>query len=78
MVRADLQCLVSAHDQTYFLGLLVLEYTDVTRTPLLPFGGILSEPEQLCSDLEEDFLVLLVCLCLDRLCELNNRLEVSC
>ena len=47
VIRADLEGLIASHHETDFLGLLVLQQTDVARTALLPFRGLSREPEEL-------------------------------
>lgn len=49
MVSADLEGLVTAHDQANLAGGLVLEQTDITGATLLPFLGVLVEAEKLCT-----------------------------
>jgi len=47
VVGADLQGLVTTHQETDLLGLLVLHETDITGTTLLPLVGLLDETEEL-------------------------------
>lgn len=47
MVRADLQSLIPAHDETGLAGLLVLEDAHVAGAALLPLGVGLDEAEEL-------------------------------
>lgn len=77
MVGADLEGLVTSHDQSGLTVLLVLEQTDITSSALLPLTGLLGELEQLCAHLEELLLRLLIGLGLDLLGELDNGLEVD-
>jgi hypothetical protein len=77
MVGADLQRLVSAHDQPGLAILLVLEQPDISSTALLPLAALAVELEELSTHLEHLFLGLLVGLGLDLLREVHNRLEVN-
>ena len=47
VIRADLEGLIASHHETNFLGLLVLQQTDVARTTLLPLRRLGREPEEL-------------------------------
>ena len=77
MVGADLESLVSAHDQARLAVLLVLEQAHVTRSALLPLAALLDELEQLGAHLEELLLGLLIGLGLDLLGQLDDGLEVN-
>jgi hypothetical protein len=88
VVGADLEGLLSSHNQANLVVLLVLEQSNVTSSSLLPLaaggGGILAilldgldELEQLGAHLEELLLGLLVGLDLDLLGQLDDGLEVN-
>ena len=77
MVGADLEGLVSAHDQPGLAVLLVLQETDVASTPLLPLAGLALEDEELGAHLEHLLLGLLVGLDLDLLGQADDGLEVD-
>ena len=77
MVGADLEGLVSSHDQTGLAVLLVLEQTNVAGASLLPFAAVTIELEKLSAHLEGDLFSLLVRLGVDLLGELDNGLEVD-
>lgn len=77
MVGADLQGLVTAHDQTGLLVLLVLQQTHITSTTLLPLLAVTVELEKLGAHLEGLLLQLLVGLGLNLLGEANDGLEVD-
>lgn len=88
MVGADLERLLSSHNQADLVVLLVLEKSDITSSSLLPLagggGGILAilldgldELEQLGAHLEELLLRLLVGLDVDLLGQLDDGLEVD-
>ncbi len=47
VVGADFESLIASHHETDFLGLLVLQQTDVARTTLLPLRSLSREPEEL-------------------------------
>lgn len=88
VVGADLERLLSSHNQADLVVLLVLEQPDVASSSLLPLagggGGILAilldgldELEQLGAHLEELLLRLLVGLDVDLLGQLDDGLEVN-
>lgn len=77
VVGADLEGLVTSHDQAGLAVLLVLQQADVTSTALLPLLRILLEDKQLRTHLEELLLGLLVCLRLDLLGQADYGLEVD-
>jgi len=77
VVGADLEGLVTAHDQTGLLVLLVLQQTHITGTTLLPLLAVAVELEQLGAHLEGLLLELLVGLGLHLLGQANNGLEVN-
>lgn len=88
MVGADLERLLSSHNQADLVVLLVLEKSDITGSSLLPLarggGGILAilldgldKLEQLGAHLEELLLRLLVGLDVDLLGQLDDGLEVD-
>ena len=49
VVRADLQSLIPAHDETDLLRGLVLEETDLAGAAFLPLEVVLDEAEELCA-----------------------------
>lgn len=88
MVGADLERLLSSHNQADLVVLLVLEQSDITSSSLLPLaagsGDLLAilldgldELEQLGAHLEELLLRLLVGLDVDLLGQLDDGLEVN-
>lgn len=77
MVGADLQSLVSSHNQSGLSVLLVLQESDITSTTLLPLLSILDELEELSAHLEGLLLEFLVGLNIDFLGQSNNWLEVN-
>jgi hypothetical protein len=77
MVGANLQRLVSSHNQSCLAILLVLQQSNITSPTLLPFIGILVELEELCAHLENLLLKLLIGLNLNFLGETNDWLEVD-
>jgi hypothetical protein len=77
MIGADLQSLISSHNQSCLAILLVLQQSNITSPTLLPFIGILVELEELCAHLENLLLKLLVGLNLNFLGETDDWLEVD-
>lgn len=77
MVGTDFQSLVSAHHQSGLEVLLVLKQPDIACSTLLPFPGVSVEFKQLGAHLEGLFLGLLVCLGLDFLGQVHDRLKVN-
>lgn len=77
VVGADLEGLVSAHDESGLAVLLVLEQADVAGAALLPLAALLDELEELGAHLEGLLLGLLVGLGLDLLGQLDDGLEVD-
>jgi hypothetical protein len=77
MIRADLKCLISSHNQSCLAILLMLEESDITGTALLPLIAVSNKLEELRPHLESLLLELLVGLDLDFLGEADNRLEVN-
>lgn len=77
VVGADLEGLVTAHDEARALVLLVAEEADIASTALLPFAALGDEAEELGTHLEELLLALLVGDGLDLLGQLDNGLEVD-
>lgn len=77
VVSADLEGLVTSHNQSGLAVLFVLEKADITSSALLPLARLLGELEQLCAHLEELLLGLLVSLGLDLFGELDDGLEVD-
>lgn len=88
VVGADLERLLSSHNQADLVVLLVLEQSDIASSSLLPLagggGGILAilldgldKLEQLGAHLEELLLGLLVGLDVDLLGQLDDGLEVN-
>jgi hypothetical protein len=77
VVRADLQRLVSAHDNASFAVVLVLQKPHVACTTFLPLAALTHKLEQLGAHLEDLLLQLLVCFGLDLLREVDDGLEVN-
>lgn len=77
MVGADLEGLVSAHNQAGFATLLVLQESDITSTTLSPLVRFTGELEELGAHLEGLLLELLIGLGFDFLGEADNRLKVN-
>lgn len=77
VVGADLEGLVSPHDQTSLAVLLVLQQSHVTSTTLLPLLALTVELEQLCAHLERLLLELFVGLDLDLLSQVDDGLEMD-
>lgn len=75
MICADLECLVSSHDQSCLAIFLVLEQSNITSASLLPFPRVPVELEELSTHLEDLFLRLLVGLSLDLLGQSDHRFE---
>ena len=77
VIGADLQSLVTAHDETSLPVLLVLEQPDVTCSALLPLPTFTVEPEELGSHLEDLLLRFLVCFGVNLLCKMDDWFEVN-
>lgn len=77
MVRANLEGLISAHNQTRLVVLSVLEEPHITGTTLLPLVGLADELEELRAHLECLLLNLLAGLNLDFVGEMDDGLEVD-
>lgn len=86
VVGADLERLLSSHNQADLFVLLVLEQPDIASSALLPlaFRGFLAllldgldKPEQLGAHLEKLLLRLLVGLDIDLFGQPNDGLEVN-
>lgn len=77
MVGADLQSLISAHDQSCLAVLLVLQQSNITSSALLPLIRLTDKLEELGAHLEGLLLELLVGLDVDFLGETNDRFEVD-
>lgn len=77
VVGADLEGLVSAHDQASLAILLVLEQSNVAGTTLLPLLAVTVESEQLGAHLEGLLLEFLVGLDLDSLGKADDGLKVN-
>jgi hypothetical protein len=77
VVGADLQSLVSAHNQSSLAVLLVLEKSNITSSALLPLVCLTDKLEKLGAHLECLLLELFVGLDLNFLCETNDRLEMN-
>lgn len=80
MVGADLEGLVSSHDQTDFAILLMFQQAKRASTTFFPFAfsfGVLGEFEHLAPHVENLFLGFFVGHSLDLLGELVHRLEVD-
>ena len=77
MVGADLEGLVSPHDEARLAVLLVLQQSHVAGSTLLPLLSLAIESEQLGAHLKGLFLCFLVCLDIDFLGQADDRLEVD-
>lgn len=77
VVGANLQRLVSSHDQSCLAVLLVLQQSNITSSTLSPLVGLLNKLEELCAHLEGLLLEFLVGLDIDFLGEADNGLEVD-
>jgi hypothetical protein len=77
VVGADLQSLVSSHNQSRLAILLVLQKSNITSPALLPLVGILNKLEELCTHLEGLLLELLVGLDFNFLGKADNGLKVD-
>jgi hypothetical protein len=77
VVGADLEGLVSAHDQTGLAILLVLQQPNIAGTTLLPLLAITVESEELGAHLEDLLFKLFVGLGLNLLGQADDRLEVN-
>jgi len=77
MIGADLERLVTAHDQTSFAVFLVLQKTSVASAALLPLSCLFHKLEELGAHLEHLLLRLLVGFGLDLLRKPNDGLEVD-
>jgi hypothetical protein len=77
VVCADLEGLVSAHDQAGLAVLAVLEQADVAGAALLPLADLLDIPEKLGAHLEELPLRFLVGFDLDLLGQADDRPEMD-
>ena len=77
MVGADLEGLVSPHDEASLAVLLVLEESDIASSPLLPLPALAVELEQLGPHLEGLLLGLLVGLGVNFLGEVDYGLEIN-
>lgn len=77
VVCADLECLVSSHDQTGLAVFLVLQEAHISSASLLPVAGLAIKLEQLGTHLEGDLLGLLVSLGVDFFGKLDDRFEMD-
>jgi hypothetical protein len=77
VIGADLQSLISPHDQSCLAILLVLQESNITSPTLLPFISLLVELEELCTHLENLLLELLVGLDLNFLGQTDDWFEVD-
>lgn len=77
MVGANLEGLISAHNQTCLAVLPVLEEPHITGTTLLPLVGVADELEELRAHLESLLLNLLAGLDVDLVGEMDDGLEVN-
>ena len=77
MICADLQGLVSSHDQSSLSIIFMLQQPDITSSTLLPFSALAVELEELGAHLEGLFLLLLIGLGVDFLGEMDDGLEVD-
>ena len=77
VVGADLEGLVTSHDEASLAVLLMLQQPDVASPALFPLLGVADEFEQLGAHLEELLLRLLVGLGVDLLRQFDDGLEVD-
>jgi hypothetical protein len=77
VVGADLQSLISSHNQSRLSILLVLQQPNIASSTLLPFVGFANKLEELCPHLERLLLEFFVCLNIDFLREADDWLEVN-
>jgi len=77
VVCANLEGLVSAHNQSCLSVLLVLQESHITGTTLLPLVGLADELEELGAHLEGLLLNFLTGLNVNLLGEMNDWLEVD-
>jgi hypothetical protein len=77
MICADLQRLVSSHDQPCLAILLVLEQSHIACATLLPLIRLSDKLEKLCAHLKGLLFEFFVGLDLNLLGEANNRLKVD-
>jgi len=77
VVSADLQSLISTHNQTSLSILLVLQQSHVTGTTLSPLVGFTDKLEELCTHLEGLLLEFLVGLDVNLLRKTDDWLEVN-
>jgi hypothetical protein len=76
VVGADLECLITTHDQSGLAVFLVLKQANIASATLLPLASLADELEQLGAHLEHLLLRLLVGLGLDLLRKFDDGLEV--
>lgn len=60
VIGADLESLISTHNQSGLHVLLVLQESDITSTTLLPLIGLAGELEQLSTHVEDLLLEFLI------------------
>lgn len=77
MVGADLQSLVSAHDQSSLAVFLVFEKSNIASSTLLPLVCLTNKLEKLGAHLECLLFELFVGLDFNFLGETDDRLEVD-
>ena len=77
VVGADLECLLSSHNQPDLGVLLVLEQSNISSATFLPLAALTVKLEELGPHLEDLFLGLFVGLGLDLLREMYDGLEVN-
>ena len=77
VVSANLESLVSAHNQASFAVLLVLQQPHVASATFLPFLGLAVESEELGTHLEDLLLEFFVGLHIDLLRKVDDWLEVN-
>ena len=77
MIGADLQRLVSSHDQPSLVVLFVLEQSYIASPTLLPLSRVAIKAKELGAHLEGLFLELFVGLRIYFLCKVHDRLEVD-
>lgn len=77
VVGADLEGLVSAHDQSGLVVFLVLEQSDIASSTLFPLSAFFVKLEELCAHLERLLLQLFIGLGVDLFREAYDRLKVN-
>ena len=77
MIRADLQSLVSPHNQSSLPIILMLQKSHISSPTLLPLVGFLVELEELRAHLECLLFEFLIGLNFDLLSKTNDRFEMD-